>query len=105
MMTSRIQRILVCAAIVGAVVLGQAGSTLGVVTKIDATARQIVLKTDAGAEITIVMQPTASFRRGGAGRNRPPQRFPPLRSPTSVQAIGCWREAELPTIRNPLRPR
>ncbi len=67
MMTSRIQRILVCAAMVGAVVFGQAGSTLGVVTKIDAQARQIVLKTDAGAEITIVMQPTASFRRVAPG--------------------------------------
>ena len=49
-------------------------STLGVVTKIDAAARQIVLKTDAGPEVTINMNPTASFRRVAPWRNRPAQR-------------------------------
>ncbi len=42
-------------------------STLGVVTKIDAMARQIVLKSDAGAEITVSLQPAASFRRVAPG--------------------------------------
>jgi hypothetical protein len=66
-MICRIQRILVCAAIASAAVFGQAGSTLGVVTKIDAATRQIVLKTDAGAEITVMLQPTATFRRVAPG--------------------------------------
>ena len=66
-MTGRVQRVLVCAAMASAIVFGQASSTLGVVTKIDASARQIVLKTDAGAEITVQMQPTASFRRVAPG--------------------------------------
>ncbi len=44
-----------------------AGSTLGVVAKIDSDARQIVLKTDAGAEITVIMPPAASFRRVAPG--------------------------------------
>jgi hypothetical protein len=42
-------------------------STLGVVMKVDVAARQIVLKTDAGAEVTVTMQPTASFRRTEPG--------------------------------------
>jgi hypothetical protein len=44
------------------------GSTLGVVTKIDAAAKQIVLKTDAGAEVTVTFQPTVSFRRVAPGQ-------------------------------------
>jgi hypothetical protein len=67
MIMNRVQRILVCAALASVAVFGQAGSTLGVVTKIDAAARQIVLKTEAGAEITVVLQPTASFRRVAPG--------------------------------------
>jgi len=46
-----------------------AANTVGVVTKIDAAERQIVLKTDAGAEITVALQPTASFRRVAPGEN------------------------------------
>lgn len=44
-----------------------AASTVGSVTKIDAAARQIVLKTDAGAEITVTLEPKASFRRVAPG--------------------------------------
>ena len=74
-MTTQIRRILVYAAAFGGLALlvpqsqaqSPATSTLGVVTKIDAPARQIVIKTDAGAEVTIVMQPTASFRRVAPG--------------------------------------
>jgi hypothetical protein len=46
-----------------------ATNTVGVVNKIDATGRQIVLKTDAGVEVTIALQPTASFRRVAPGEN------------------------------------
>jgi hypothetical protein len=45
----------------------QAASTVGVVTRIDAGAKQIVLKTDAGAEVTVNLQPTASYRRVAPG--------------------------------------
>jgi hypothetical protein len=44
-----------------------AGRALGVVTKIDAAARQIVLKTDAGADVTVTLQPAANFRRVAPG--------------------------------------
>jgi hypothetical protein len=46
-----------------------ATNTVGVVSKIDATERQILLKTDAGAEVTVALQPTASFRRVAPGEN------------------------------------
>jgi len=46
-----------------------ATNTVGVVSKIDAAERQIVLKTDAGAEVTVSLQPTASFRRVAPGEN------------------------------------
>lgn len=52
-----------------------AANTVGVVTKIDTAAREIVLKTDAGAEVTVSIQPTASFRKVAPGetdlRNAP----------------------------------
>ena len=44
-----------------------AGRALGVVTKIDAAARQVVLKTDAGAEVTVALHASASFRRVAPG--------------------------------------
>src|ERR1700680_1363404 len=44
-----------------------AGSAVGVVTKIDVAAKQLVLKTDAGAEVAVTLQPTASFRRVAPG--------------------------------------
>ena len=47
-----------------------AASAVGVVTKIDADARQIVLKTDAGAEIAVAVQPKAGFRKVAPGGNR-----------------------------------
>ena len=47
--------------------LGQTTSTVGVVTKIDPGAQQIVVKTDAGAEVTVSMQPNASFRKTKPG--------------------------------------
>jgi hypothetical protein len=46
-----------------------ATNTVGVVTKIDAEAKQLVLKTDAGAEVSITLQPTANFRRVAPGEN------------------------------------
>jgi hypothetical protein len=52
-----------------------AANAVGVVTKIDSAAREIVLKTDAGAEISISMGATASFRKVAPGetdlRNAP----------------------------------
>jgi Cu/Ag efflux protein CusF len=52
-----------------------AASAVGVVTKIDADARRILLKTDAGAEIDVAVQPKASFRKVAPGetdlRNAP----------------------------------
>jgi Cu/Ag efflux protein CusF len=44
-----------------------AASAVGVVTKIDADARQIVLKTDAGAEIAVSVQPKAGVRKVAPG--------------------------------------
>jgi hypothetical protein len=46
-----------------------ATNTVGLVTKIDASEKQIVLKTDAGVEVTVSLQPTASFRRVAPGEN------------------------------------
>jgi hypothetical protein len=70
-MSSRTLRLAVYAvAMLGSAVYAQqpaATSTVGVVTKIDSDARQIVLKTDAGAEVNISMAPTASFRRVAPG--------------------------------------
>jgi co-chaperonin GroES (HSP10)/transcription antitermination factor NusG len=52
-----------------------ASSVVGVVTKIDVDAHQIVLKTDAGAEIAVAVQPKAGFRKVAPGetdlRNAP----------------------------------
>jgi co-chaperonin GroES (HSP10) len=44
-----------------------AGRALGVVTKIDADARQITLKTDAGAEVAVSLDAKATFRRIAPG--------------------------------------
>ncbi len=44
-----------------------AGRALGVVTKIDPDARQISLKTDAGTEISVSLEPKATFRRVAPG--------------------------------------
>src|SRR5215469_8081853 len=44
-----------------------AQSSSGTVTKIDASARTLVLKTDAGQEMTVNIQPKASFRRVAPG--------------------------------------
>ncbi|HLX42347.1 MAG TPA: hypothetical protein VKR43_02890 [Bryobacteraceae bacterium] len=46
-----------------------ATNTVGLVTRIDAAEKQIVLKTDAGVEVTVSLQPTASFRRVAPGEN------------------------------------
>lgn len=51
-------------------VWGQAAppqNATGTVTKIDAAARSLILKTDAGQEIPVAIQPTASFRRVAPG--------------------------------------
>ena len=42
-------------------------NTIGVVTKIDAAARQITLKTDAGAEVAVTVQANAGFRKIAPG--------------------------------------
>jgi hypothetical protein len=55
------------ALMLGQAVYGQATSTVGVVIKIDAATQQVVMKTDAGSEVTVTMQPTASFRRTKPG--------------------------------------
>jgi Cu/Ag efflux protein CusF len=41
----------------------QTVSKVGVVTKVDSAAKQLTIKTDAGPEITVTMQPTISYRR------------------------------------------
>jgi hypothetical protein len=50
-------------------------NAMGVVTKIDAAAREIVIKTDAGPEVTVAAQANASFRKVAPGetdlRNAP----------------------------------
>ena len=46
---------------------GQATSTVGVVTKVDAAAQQLVVKTDAGPEVTINMDAKVSFRKTKPG--------------------------------------
>jgi len=58
---------LAAVSLLGQAIYGQATSTVGVVTKIDPAAQQIVVKTDAGSEVTVTMQPTASFRRTKPG--------------------------------------
>lgn len=45
----------------------QSERTVGVVTKVDASAQQIVVKTDAGPEVTITMQPNARYQRTKPG--------------------------------------
>jgi hypothetical protein len=65
------------AAFSAAILLAQspAASAVGAVTRIDPAAREIVLKTDAGAEVTVTLQATANFRRVAPGetdlRNAP----------------------------------
>jgi hypothetical protein len=54
-------------AAVGAFAQAPASSTLGVVTRIDIAAKQIVLKADSGQEIVISLQPNATFRRVAPG--------------------------------------
>src|SRR5215472_8132066 len=44
-----------------------AQSTSGTVTKVDAAARTLILKTDNGQEMTVTMQPRASFRHVAPG--------------------------------------
>lgn len=52
----------VCGVAVGQDAPARVPATLGVVTKIDAGANVITIKTDAGAEIAVNIQPKASFR-------------------------------------------
>jgi hypothetical protein len=44
-----------------------AGRALGVVTKVDTDARRITLKSDAGGEVSVALDPRASFRRVAPG--------------------------------------
>jgi hypothetical protein len=59
--------IMVCCAVPAWCQEATAGRALGVVTKIDADARQITLKTDAGAEVAVSLEPKATFRRIAPG--------------------------------------
>ncbi len=61
---------LVCAAFCATfsmVVLAQNTQNAGVITKIDADAKQLTLKTDAGAELKVEMSPKVAFRRMAPG--------------------------------------
>ena len=69
-----------------------ATSTVGVVSKIDTGERQIVLKTDAGAEVTVTLPPTASFRRVAPGETDL-RNAATIAMTESPPAIGCWRGA------------
>jgi transcription antitermination factor NusG len=68
-----VQLLLACAALVGSgsAIAQEApsGRALGAVTKVDAAQRMILLKSDAGAEITVMLQPAASFRRVAPGES------------------------------------
>jgi Domain of unknown function (DUF5666) len=44
-------------------------NTVGVVTKIDVSAREIMLRTDAGADVSITIQANASFRKVAPGES------------------------------------
>ena len=80
-MTNQVHRLVLmtalAAAFSAAILLAQspAASAVGAVTRIDPAAREIVLKTDAGAEVTVTLQATANFRRVAPGetdlRNAP----------------------------------
>jgi len=67
MRSSKIGRLVCVASVLAGVGLGQDPSAVrtiyGAVTKIDAAARELVVKADSGGEIAITLQPTASFRR------------------------------------------
>ncbi len=65
MMSRNLLRLVYLAA--STALFAQTTSTVGVVTKVDAGAQQIVVKTDAGAEVTVSMQPNASFRKTKPG--------------------------------------
>ena len=61
---------LVCATLFAAAVLpvaAQNTQSAGVVTKIDADAKQLTLKTDAGAELSVTMSPKVAYRRVAPG--------------------------------------
>ena len=61
---------LVCAAfcVVACVpILAQNTQSAGVVTKVDADAKQLTLKTDAGAELSVTMAPKVAYRRVAPG--------------------------------------
>src|SRR3984957_12312871 len=61
---------LVCAALFVAAALpvaAQNTQSAGVVTKIDADAKQLTLKTDAGAELSVTMSPKVAYRRVAPG--------------------------------------
>ncbi len=44
-------------------------NVLGVVTKVDAAASKLTLKTDAGAEVTVNFQPKTIFQKVAPGEN------------------------------------
>src|SRR2546426_525494 len=45
----------------------QTSTTMGAVTKIDADSKTLMLKTDAGAEVMVMLLPTVSYRRVAPG--------------------------------------
>jgi co-chaperonin GroES (HSP10) len=59
--------LILLAGIFASAALAQNDRVLGVVTKIDATARALTVKPDAGAEVIVTMQATVSFRRVAPG--------------------------------------
>jgi Cu/Ag efflux protein CusF len=60
---------LVCAALLSAAlpIAAQNTQSAGVVTKIDADSKQLTLKTDAGAELSVTMAPKIAYRRVAPG--------------------------------------
>ena len=57
-----------CLVLMAGVAFGQAAqSSTGTVTKVDAGAHSLSLKTDAGQELNVTLAPTASFRRVAPG--------------------------------------
>ncbi len=54
-------------ALMASAAFAQSDRTLGVVTKVDPSAQQITVKTDAGPEVTVTMQPNARYQRTKPG--------------------------------------
>ena len=65
----------------------------GTVTKVDAAARTLTLKTDAGQEMNVTLAPAATFRRVAPGATDL-SKADTIRSAMWVWATACWPVAK-----------